>query len=175
MSQSASSAQSASRPHPPRCYCQKNTPHTSMQISISDTVFREPNTNKKPRFQNCSSTPSWVPLAGRARLGAPDTGPGRTHSEERPKTESPITGPWGDVDLRMCRLETCSSLLEFSSRAWQPSASGSSFLLQTGILPSVMYPHFLCLFLHGAVSLPRKKVKREQRHMVFLLRLTPTC
>lgn len=37
-----------------------------------------------------------------------------------------------------------------------------------------MYLHFLSLFLYGAVFLPRKKVKREQRHMVFLFRLTPT-
>lgn len=38
-----------------------------------------------------------------------------------------------------------------------------------------MCPHFLSPFPHVAVFLPAKKVEKEQRHMVFLLRLTPTC
>ena len=132
---------------------------------------------RKPVFQNCylhcTSTPSWVPLAVRARLGAPVTVPGRTHSEGRPRTEfaSRFLGErWASGFPGWKR----SFFVAFSSRAWQPSPSGSSFLLQTGIPPSVMYPHFLSLFLRGAVFLPRKKVKREQRHMVFLLRRTPT-
>ena len=49
-------------------------------------------------------------------------------------------------------------LLAFLCSDWQPSPSGSSSLVQTGIPHSVIYPHFLSLFLYGAVFLTRKKL-----------------
>lgn len=170
--------QSASFPPPLRC-CPKSALNTFMPISISETVFREPNTQKTPLFQicyvRCTSTPLWVPLAAWAHLETPcDSHRALGECIQRKERVKAIAIPCGGVDLRISRLEMFSFFLAISPRAWLPPPSGSSFLLQTGILPSVMYPHFLSPFLRGAVSLPRKKVKREQRHMVFLLRLTPT-
>lgn len=139
------------------------------------SCFQGTRHKREPLFQNCcepcTSTLLWVPLAVWGHWGTPVPLGGCIQRKERVKA---IVIPCGAGGLRISRLEMFSCFLAVPPRAWQPSPSGSSFLLQTGILPSVMYPHFLSPFLRGAVFLPRKKVKREQRHMVFLSRLTPT-